>query len=579
MERWNKAVAAVPMTESLTGLRVPRVALPYLDEAGAVARYLGKEGLPGEFPFTQSAYPTMYLMEEGVAQEEPTRLFAGLGLPEDTNERFHFLTKNQRSQRLSTAFDGPTLYGVDADEPGVLGKVGEGGVSVSTIEDMERLYQGFDLTSPECSVSMTINGPGPILMAQLVGAAVRQHLKKHHLTNGSTPSAESLRKIRMEVMAGMRGTVQADIFKEVQAQNETLFPLGPSLRLLGDMVEYCAYHIPRWYPISISGYHIAEAGATPIEQLAFTVGNGLAYVDLFAKRKMDLSKVVPRLSFFFCFDHDIESVALGRVARRIWAIAMKRVYKLDDKAAKLKFHTQTSGRSLTESGLLNNITRTAVQLFLGLINATNSAHSNSYDEAITTPTAEAAKVASDTQALLLEETGFFRHTMGLFSSSPGLMALTDETERAVLEVWEDMDRLGGVIPAIEQRYVRARIQDSFYRLQDNIRSGKKRVVGVNCYKDPNEKRPIVALSRTPRDRREAQAERTRTFKSQNESRANVALGRLRDVAKSSETSLSQGTAAMDQNVFHALLDAVEVASMGQVVHALQEVWGRFRPMI
>jgi methylmalonyl-CoA mutase cobalamin-binding domain/chain len=571
MERWNAAVAAVPETETLTGMKVPTVALPFLDEAGAVARYLGEEGLPGQYPFTQSAFPTMYLIDENDdAGEEPTRMFAGLGLPEDTNERFKFLTRNQRSKRLSTAFDGVTLYGMDADEPGVLGKVGEGGVSISTIDDMERLYDGFDLQSPETSVSMTINGPAPILMAQLVGVAARQELKKRGLLNGKSPDGETYRKIRAEAAANMRGTVQADIFKEVQAQNETLFPLAPSLRLLADMVDYSAKAMPRWYPISVSGYHIAEAGATPIEQIALTVGNGLAYVDLFHQRGMDLEKVVPRLSFFFCFDHDIESSVIGRVARRAWAVAMRERYGLSDRACKLKFHAQTSGRSLTESGLLNNITRTAAQLFLSLVNSTNSAHSNSYDEAITTPTAEAAKVASDTQAMLLEETGLFRHMMGLFSASPGLRVVTDRVEAAVMEMWDEMDRVGGVVAAIEQRYARARIQDSFYRLQENIRSGRKRVVGVNCYVNPDEKRPVVELSRTPRDAREAQAERSRAFKRANERPANEALGRLREAAALDDKKT---------NVFERLLDAVEVATLGQIVHALQDEWGRFRPMI
>jgi methylmalonyl-CoA mutase len=417
---------------------------------------------------------------------------------------------------------------------------------------------------------MTINGPAPILMAQLIAAGLRQELRKRGLLNGKSPDRDTRRKIREEVAANMRGTVQADIFKEVQAQNETLFPLNPSLRLLGDMVDFCARKMPRWYPISISGYHIAEAGATPIEQLAFTVGNGLAYADMFHKRGMDLEKVVPRLSFFFCFDHDLESAAIGRVARRIWAVSMRDRFGLDPKRSQMKFHSQTSGRSLTESGLLNNISRTAAQLMLAFINSANSAHSNSYDEAITTPTAEAAKVASDTQALLLEETGLFRHMMGLFSAAPGLQIVTDKVEAAVLEIWDEIDRVGGVAAAIEQRYTRGRIQDSFYRLQEQIRTGSKRVVGVNCYVNPDEKRPVVSLSRTPRDQREKQADRTREFKRTHERDANEALGRLREAA-----SKPEGQA----NVFEELLDAVEVATLGQIVGALQEEWGRFRPMV
>ncbi|MBI5154154.1 hypothetical protein HZA57_02870 [Candidatus Poribacteria bacterium] len=570
LRRWREAVAAVPLVHTLAGLEVPEVALPELDEPGAVARYLAKEGLPGEFPYTYSAYPRMYLIREGEELEEPTRMFAGLGLPEDTNDRFHFLSRNQRTIRLSTACDGPTLYGVDSDAEGVLGKVGEGGVAVSTIGDMERLFAGFDLTARNVSVSMTINGPGPILMAQFVVAATHQQAARFRAETGSEPSREEFLRMRNDTACKLRGTVQADILKEIQAQNETLFPMEPSLRLLGDMVAYTTDHMPRWYPISISGYHIAEAGATPIEQLAFTVGNGLFYAAEFQRRGMDLAKVAPRLSFFFQFDHDLESAVVGRVARRLWAISLRDHFGIAADAAKLKFHTQTSGRSLIEQRYLNNITRTAVQLLLGLVNHTNSAHSNSYDEAITTPTAEAAQIASDTQALLLEESGLFRHMMGVFSNSPGLMTLTDRVEAAVLEIWDEIDRLGGMLAAVEQRYVRARIQDSFYRTAEQIGCGERRIIGVNCYKDEKRERPEVELSRTPRGKREMQAARVHDFKREHAEPCHGALGRLRDAALRGEEEV---------NVFEELLDAVEHATMGQIVEALQDCWGRFRPMI
>lgn len=574
---------AVPHTHSFIGTEVPKVALPDYDEAGTIHRFRRREGIPGEFPYTQAAYPTQYLIEEGTEHgEEPTRMFAGLGLPEDTNARFHLLAANQRSHRLSTAFDGVTLYGMDPDDEGVLGKVGEGGVSVSTIEDMERLYAGFDLGAKTTSVSMTINGPAPILMAQFIAAAARREMQKAGIlsngaanghTNGShakTVDPETRRKVIAEVASKLRGTVQADILKEVQAQNETLFPLEPSLRLLGDMVSYCATNLPRWYPISISGYHIAEAGADPVEQLAFTVGNGLYYADAFARRGMDMSKVAPRLSFFFQFDYDLESAVIGRVARRLWAISMVEHFGLDPAAAKLKFHAQTSGRSLQEAGLLNNITRTAMQLFLSLSNYTNSAHSNSYDEAITTPTAEAALIASQTQALLLEETGLFRHMMGLYSTSPGLAVLTDQVESGVCRIWEEMDRLGGVIEAVETRYIRARIQESFYRRARQVDSHTRSLVGVNCYANEQESRPQVALSRTPREARERQAARTRDFKARNAVAAAAALARLREAANKPEN---------ETNVFEVLVDAVEVASLGQIVGTLQGSWGRFRAMV
>ncbi|MDX2177167.1 MAG: methylmalonyl-CoA mutase family protein [Candidatus Sumerlaeia bacterium] len=565
--------AAMPTSKSFIGTEMPLFALPDHDEAGVIHRFLRREGYPGEFPFTQCAYERQYLIEEGAEQgEEPTRMFAGLGLAEDTNERFHLLAANQRSHRLSTAFDGVTLYGMDADAEGVLGKVGEGGVSISTVEDMERLYQGFDLTAPSTSVSMTINGPAPILMAQFIVAAARREWARAAALkpNGSAGrlDPEEKRRILLDCAAKLRGTVQADILKEVQAQNETLFPLEPSLRLLGDMVDWCADNAPRWYPVSISGYHIAEAGADPVEQLAFTLGNGLYYADAFRRRGMDLEKVVPRFSFFFQFDYDLESAVIGRVARRAWAIAMRRHFGLGDRAARLKFHAQTSGRSLTEQGLLNNITRTALQVFLALANYANSAHSNSYDEAITTPTAEAALIASQTQALLLEETGMFRHTMGLFTTGPGLSLLTDRVEEGVARIWEEMDRVGGVIEAVETRYVRGRIQDSFYKRAQQAHAGERRLVGVNCYRNEEEARPRVELSRTSKERQRLQADRTRAFKAANSEAAEVALRRLADAAERDA-----------DNVFAELLDAVEVCSLGQITGTLQESWGRFRAMV
>jgi methylmalonyl-CoA mutase len=285
---------------------------------------------------------------------------------------------------------------------------------------------------------------------------------------------------------------------------------------------------------------------------------------------MNLEEVVPRFSFFFQYDYDLESAVIGRVARRLWAVAMKERFGLDGKAAKLKFHSQTSGRSLTEQGILNNISRTAIQLFLALVNHTNSAHSNAYDEAITTPTAQAALIASQTQALLLEETGLFRHMQGLFAWSPGIDAVTDAVERGVCDIWEEMDRLGGVISAVETRYTRGRIQDSFYKRAGQIADHTRHIVGVNCYRNENEARPQVELSRTPRDRREMQARRVSDFKRQHAAEAAIALERLQAVA-----SLPEGQG----NVFEELLNAVEVCTLGQIVGALQGCWGKFRAMV
>src|ERR1041385_3454295 len=348
MRRWNAVRDSIEPVTTPTGLKLPRLALPLSDDAGEIARYLFGEGLPGEFPFVNAAYRRMY-QDSG---EEPTRLFAGLGLAEDTNRRFHYLTGHQRTIRLSTAFDGPTLYGLDSDADGVFGKVGEGGVAIDTLEDMERLYANFPLGDEHFSVSMTINGPAPIILAMYVAAAKRRF----------GPS----------VVAKLRGTVQADILKEVQAQNEIIFPLDASLRFLTDMVEFTTRHLPRWYPISISGYHMAEAGATPVQQAAYTLSNGFAYAELFRARGLEVNRFGPRLSFFLDCGLDIEYLALARVCRTLWAIGMRDVFHAAMPAQLFKLHTQTSGRSLIANEFKNNLTRTAAELLLAYANATNS---------------------------------------------------------------------------------------------------------------------------------------------------------------------------------------------------------------
>src|SRR6266536_4145419 len=385
-DRWNKVKAEIPISKAPTGLPLPRLALPEIDEPGEIARYLFGDGLPGEFPYLNGAYREMYLEPlreietgsygnrkssngsgEAVAarvsraktperparpplQEEPTRLFSGLMLAEDTNKRFHFLSAHQRSKRLSSAFDGPTLYGIDSDADGVFGKIGEGGVAVDTVEDMVRLYDGFEVGSPDFSASMTISGPAPIIMAMYIAAAKRRFGPK--------------------VVPKLRGTVQADIFKEVQAQNETIFPIEPSLRFLTDMVEFTTRDMPRWYPISISGYHIGEAGSTPVQQAAYTLSNGFAYAEMFAARGIPVDQFGPRLSFFLDCGMDAEYIALARVSRRIWAIGMREVFGAGPRAQLFKLHTQTSGRSLIAAEVKNNLARRAAELMLAYMNAT-----------------------------------------------------------------------------------------------------------------------------------------------------------------------------------------------------------------
>ena len=419
INRWNETKVKTPITHTPTGLPLPRLALPEIDEPGEIARYLFGEGLPGEFPFLNGAYREMYLepvreIETGsygkktsstgakVAPppEEPTRLFSGLMLAEDTNERFHYLTQHQRTHRLSTAFDGPTLYGIDSDADGVFGKIGEGGVAIDTVEDMVRLYDGFDLGSPNFSASMTISGPAPIIMAMYIAAAKRRFGPK--------------------VVPKLRGTIQADIFKEVQAQNETIFPIEASLRFLTDMVEFTTREMSRWYPISISGYHIGEAGSTPVQQAAYTLSNGFAYAEMFTARGIPVDQFGPRLSFFLDCGLDVEYIALARVSRRIWAIGMRDAYGAGLRGQLFKLHTQTSGRSLIAAEFKNNLTRTAAELMLAYMNATNSCHSNSADEPFTTPSEEWIRLAAHGQAILLEESGIFKHTMNILSGSPGM---------------------------------------------------------------------------------------------------------------------------------------------------------------
>jgi methylmalonyl-CoA mutase cobalamin-binding domain/chain len=542
--RWSGILGGVETVHSPSGTALPRLSLPLGDEPGAIAEYLLGQGLPGEFPYANAAYREMYLSRSSA--EEPTRLFAGLGLAEDTNARFRYLARHQASTRLSTAFDGPTLYGLDSDHEGVLGKVGEGGVAIDTVDDMARLFAGFDLVAPNASVSMTMNAPAPIILAMYVAAAKR--------------------RFGAERIGELRGTIQADMLKEVQAQNEVIFPIDASLRFLGDMVEWCTSHLPRWYPISISGYHIAEAGATPVQQAAFTLSNGFAYVELFRARGLDVNRFGPRLSFFLDSGLDVEYLVLGRVCRRIWGIGMRDVFGAGEKAQILKLHTQTSGRSLVAAEFKNNLTRTAVELLLAYLNATNSSHSNSADEPFTTPTEEYVRLASHAQSILLEESGLFKHSMNLLNGSPGLLRLEQNVERAVLEVFREIDTLGGVLPAMEQRYQRSKIQEAAHRYERQIDAGERPIIGLNRYAS-DDALPRVPLARTSAERQHLQVKRLRAWKKRHEKRAPAALTRLENVVR------ERG------NVFEELLRTVEVCSLGQISACIAGVVGRFRPMV
>jgi len=573
INRWNETKAKTPVMQTPTGLPLPRLALPEIDEPGEIARYLFGEGLPGEFPFLNGAYREMYLepvreiesasygkktLANGAKQkadgngarppEEPTRLFSGLMLAEDTNERFHYLTQHQRTHRLSTAFDGPTLYGIDSDADGVFGKIGEGGVAIDTVEDMMRLYDGFDLGSPNFSASMTISGPAPIIMAMYIAAAKRRFGSK--------------------VVPKLRGTIQADIFKEVQAQNETIFPIEASLRFLTDMVEFTTREMPRWYPISISGYHIGEAGSTPVQQAAYTLSNGFAYAEMFAARGIPVDQFGPRLSFFLDCGLDAEYIALARVSRRIWAIGMRDAFNAGPRGQLFKLHTQTSGRSLIAAEFKNNLTRTAAELMLAYMNATNSCHSNSADEPFTTPSEEWIRLAAHGQAILLEESGIFKHTMNMLSGSPGMKAVERSVEAAILDEFREIERLGGVLAAVEDRYQRSQIQNAAHRYEQQIYDGTRPIIALNKYRNgSDEDMPEVKLARTPRKKQQLQVDRLVKFKKKNAEKSKRALDKLAAVAESGK------------NCFPALLDAVEVCSLGQITGRLQEVVGRFRPMV
>jgi len=512
--RWTKIRRSVPEVELPTGLKVPRFALPETEDPGEIARYLVGEGLPGEFPYVNSAYAEMYLdpLAPGQAKsEEPTRLFAGLGLAEDTNKRFRYLGRHQRSYRLSTAFDGPTLYGLDSDADGVFGKVGEGGVAIDTVEDMVRLYAGFPLGEPNCSVSMTISGPAPILMAMYVAAAKR--------------------RFGARVVPKLRGTVQADILKEVQAQNETIFPLEPSLRFLADMIEWTSREMPRWYPISISGYHMAEAGATPVQQAAYTLSNAFTYVELLLSRGLDVNQFGPRLSFFLDCGLDLEYLALTRVCRKIFAVAMRDVFGAGPRAQLFKVHTQTSGRSLIAAEFRNNLTRTAIELLLAYINATNSCHSNSADEPFTTPSEEWSRLASQAQSVILDESGLFRHSMNVLAGSPGMKAMERILEKAILQEFRTIESLGGVLEAVENRYQRTQIQASAHLMERQINSGVRPLIGLTRYGSGEARKQEFALARTAAAKKRIQVSRLKEFKRRNSAKAQRALDRLGSVVK------------------------------------------------
>jgi len=532
----NKGMRTPVARRTTTGIWVPVIGLPSEElSTPEIVRYLYKQNVPGAFPYTEGAYPYRR------TDQSPIRMFAGLGLPETTNQRFHLLRERGGAPRLSTAFDSLTLYGLDSDEPGALAKVGEGGVAVDTIDDMLALYDGFNLE--ETSVSMTMNGPAPTIMAMYLAAARRRGFD----------------------WTKLRGTIQTDILKEVQAQNEALVPLEPALRLIADMIDSTLKYVPLWYPISISGYHIGEAGANPIQELAFTLANGFTYVEVLRNRGLPVNEFAKRLSFFFTSGSELEFNVLGRVARRIWSVGMKRHYNVDGASVALKFHSQTSGRSLQDVEPLHNLARVTLQAEHALHNNTNSLHTNSYKETYSTPEEEDVLLAMGSQQIPLLESGDFRFTENLFQGAYGLSYLEDEVERAVHRIFREIDQQGGVIPAIENEYFRTATQEEVQKEHRARHKGERTIVGVNYMESGYGEHPRGTLVHIPVSDKRMQISRTRAFKRHHASEAKVALNKLKDAATKGD------------NVFEVMLDAVEVATVGQITRALWETWGRFRP--
>ena len=536
---------------SLSQTEISKVGFPKFYYASDKLRFIRSQNLPGFYPFAAGVFPFKR------ADEDPKRQFAGEGGPKRTNSRFHYLSKNDSAKRLSTAFDSVTLYGEDpAIRPDIYGKIGESGVSICMLDDMMDLYDGFDLTSPSTSVSMTINGPAPIILAMFMNTAINRNL----------PEADRENKEKMaEVMRQVRGTVQADILKEDQAQNTCIFSLEFALKMMGDVQEFfCKHKIKNYYTVSISGYHIAEAGANPITQLALTLTNGFTYVEYYLSRGMQIDDFCENLSFFFSNGLDPEYTVLGRVARKIWAVAMKEKYGASDKSQKLKYHIQTSGRSLHAQEIDFNDIRTTLQAFLALSDNCNSLHTNAYDEAITTPTEESVRRAMAIQLIINREYGLNK-TDNPLQGSYIVDELAELMEEAVLAEFENISDKGGVLGSMESMYQRGKIQEESLYYETLKDSGEFPIIGVNTFlPEKIEDWKPIELSRASETEKDDQIKRLEAFKARHKDKSEACLKRLRDVA------LTGG------NIFEELLTSVRYCSLGQITSVLYEVGGRYR---
>ena len=604
--------------ESLSGTKIPRVALPTTNDPGERLEFALFENLPGYFPFTAGVFP---FKREG---EEPTRMFAGEGSPERTNRRFHLVSEGSEANRLSTAFDSVTLYGRDpAEQPDVYGKVGNAGVSICTLDDMKKLFSGFDLCDPKTSVSMTINGPAPMLMAMFFNAAIDQQIEYYLRENDRWDDAEAVideklgddrpeyvpygpdgqpqempethdgsglgllgtsgeelvewgvldrdeyEDIKAETLHTVRGTVQADILKEDQAQNTCIFSTEFALRLMGDIQQYFIdWDVRNYYSVSISGYHIAEAGANPITQLAFTLANGFTYVEYYLSRGMDIDDFAHNLSFFFSNGMDPEYSVIGRVARRIWAVALRDLYGANERSQKLKYHIQTSGRSLHAEEIQFNDIRTTLQALMAVYDNCNSLHTNAYDEAITTPTEESVRRAIAIQMIINKELGMTMNENPL-QGSHIIEELTDLVEEAVLHEFKRLNERGGVLGAMESMYQRGKIQQESMKYEETKHSGERPVIGVNTFtrdedagEDDDETE--VDLMRSSDDEKQHQLRNLHAFQERYADKNDEMISELKENARNGE------------NTFEVLMEAVKYCSLGQITDALFQVGGEYR---
>jgi methylmalonyl-CoA mutase len=560
----DKEIKQPLTTESLSGTKIRRVVLPKFRDWGDRYQFLKLENVPGEFPFTAGVF---HLKR---TDEDPKRMFAGEGTPERTNKRFHYLTKGESAARLSTAFDSVTLYGNDPNlRPDIFGKVGESGVSICTLEDMKKLYAGFDLCSPNTSVSMTINGPAPMILAFFFNTAIDQQVEKKEKEQGRKLTGSEYEELKNWTLTQVRGTVQADILKEDQGQNTCIFSINFALKMMGDIQSYFVQNkVRNFYSVSISGYHIAEAGANPISQLAFTLSNGFTFVEYYKSRGMNVDDFAPNLSFFFSNGLDPEYSVLGRVARRIWAVAMRDLYKAGDRSQKLKYHVQTSGRSLHAQEIDFNDIRTTLQALIALYDNCNSLHTNAYDEAITTPTEESVRRAMAIQLIINKEFGMTKNenpTQGSYF----IEELTDLVEEAVLNEFMKINERGGVLGAMETQYQRSKIQEESLYYETLKHNGSLPIIGVNTFINPKTLRadyvpPKIELARASFDEKSHQLHNVEKFQADHKAQAQIELQKLQEAV------------LHGHNIFEALMRAARYCSLFQMTQALFEVGGQYR---